>query len=717
MEDIGELAAALPGYEVGGELGRGAFGVVLAGTHRQLGRRVAIKQLPHTFGDETEMRRRFSAEAKVLASLDHPHIVPIFDYVERGGLCVLVMELLPGGTVRQRKLPISAGCAVALATSSALDYAHQRGVLHRDIKPDNLMFTSGGLLKVTDFGIARVVGEAAITKVGNTVGTPMYMAPEQCLGQPLGPATDVYATGLMLYELLAGRHPFAGGEAVAIMYRQIHEMPPTLSELNSAVPQDVSRVVMRALAKDPANRYHSARAFGGALAEAAARAWGEGWMAGEAARIMSIGPVEAATGWPLTGPAPTGGVEGLATGAEGFEPDPADQVPVASAWPQPAAAPPLQPTVMRAPAEPLHPPPFHDPVVPPPFPDSSPPDMAFPRTQLWAPPESAEPLGDPWGSGYWAPTGPPPADRSEAAEWLTEAVPGPPPARPPDWPTEALPGPPPAGPAGLGGREGPANAPTEALPSAAPVGGVAPSSPVWSRDWPADPAPTAMLPPGGLPPVGLRSDADDDDDEVWYESPRRPAASRRWLIGVVLALCAIGVGAVVGLLLVQHRSRTGPSGGAASPAGPAQVAGTISQLIRQSSAARAQVVNTVASIQDCSANLQTAASDLRSAVAARQGVVNRLQGLSVSGLANGAAMRTAFTSSLTDSIAADHDYESWLAAITASGGCTGHAPTNADYAAAVRSSDAADTAKATFVNLWNPIATTYGLPKVTSTSI
>ncbi len=305
---LGELAAALPGYEIGGELGRGAFGVVLAGRHRQLGRQVAIKQLPRAFSSHTDVRHRFSAEAKTLASLDHPHIVPIFDYVEQGELCVLVMELLPGGTVRQRQaygLNYQAACAIALATCSALDYAHQRGVLHRDVKPDNLLFTSAGLLKVTDFGIAKVVGDVAVTRVGETPGTPMYMAPEQCLDQPLSPATDVYATGVVLYELLCGHHPFEGsGDLVSTMYRQIHEDARPLRMVSRAVPESLAPVVMRAMAKDPAARYRSARAFGGALAEAAATAWGTTWPAGEALRIMSVGPIEAATGWPLsTGPA------------------------------------------------------------------------------------------------------------------------------------------------------------------------------------------------------------------------------------------------------------------------------------------------------------------------------------------------------------------------------------------------------------------------------
>ncbi|MBV8296623.1 MAG: protein kinase, partial [Acidimicrobiia bacterium] len=138
------VATTLPLYEVEGELGHGAWGVVLAGRHRQLGRDVAIKQLPRSFGADPAVRSRFIAEARLLASLDHPHVVPLYDFVEHDGLCLLVMERLNGGTLwsRARGGGVTAphACALVLAALSALHYAHQRGVLHRDVKPENLMF-------------------------------------------------------------------------------------------------------------------------------------------------------------------------------------------------------------------------------------------------------------------------------------------------------------------------------------------------------------------------------------------------------------------------------------------------------------------------------------------------------------------------------------------------------------------------------------------------
>ncbi len=284
--DRDRVTAALPAYEVGNELGRGSWGVVLEGRHRQLGREVAIKQLPRAFAADPAVRARFASEARLLASLDHPHIVPVYDYVEADGLCLLVMEKLPGGTVWSRftstGVTPEAACALVLAACAGLHAAHQQGILHRDVKPENLLFSAGGALKVADFGIAKVVGgaETMATRAGEVLGTPAYMAPEQAQAAELGPPTDVYAVGVMLYELLSGRLPFPEqGDAMAVLYQHVHEQPTPLLGAAPGVPAAVAAVVMRALATRPDQRFATAEAFGVALAEAATSAWGPGWPA------------------------------------------------------------------------------------------------------------------------------------------------------------------------------------------------------------------------------------------------------------------------------------------------------------------------------------------------------------------------------------------------------------------------------------------------------
>ena len=298
-----ELAVALPAYEVGRELGHGAWGVVLEGRHRQLGREVAIKQLPSVVSADPEVRARFAAEARLLASLDHPHIVPVYDYVESGGLCLLVMEKLQGGTLWQRFTTVGVGqesaCGIILAVLAGLHFAHERGILHRDIKPENLMFSGTGLVKVADFGIAKVVGgnDVMATKQGEVVGTPAYMAPEQAQGIDMGPWTDVYAVGCMLYELLSGRLPFLDeGEPLSLLYRHVFEDPPHLAEVAPSVPPGIAGVVMRSLVRPVEERYRTAEQFGVALAEAATATWGTSWPTVRGnVQVMAAGPILAAT--------------------------------------------------------------------------------------------------------------------------------------------------------------------------------------------------------------------------------------------------------------------------------------------------------------------------------------------------------------------------------------------------------------------------------------
>ena len=278
------IRAALPNFDIGGQIGRGGCGVVLSGTHRQLRRQVAIKQIPPQFAESAAVRRRFLVEAQLIASIEHPHVVPVYDYVEDGDLCLLVMDT-PGGTVATRftttGFDAASAIAVTLACAAGLEAAHRHGVLHRDIKPANLLFSANGAVKLTDFGIAKIVGgnDTLVTRAGEIVGTPSYIAPEQVRGQELTPATDVYALATMLYQLLSGVLPFPPGDhGMAVLFMHAFEQPKPLTEVAPTVPEPIADVVMRGLATDPTERFDSAESFGIALAEPAAGTWGSDWL-------------------------------------------------------------------------------------------------------------------------------------------------------------------------------------------------------------------------------------------------------------------------------------------------------------------------------------------------------------------------------------------------------------------------------------------------------
>ncbi|WP_256788433.1 WD40 repeat domain-containing serine/threonine protein kinase [Frankia sp. AvcI1] len=270
--DRDQVAAALPGYRIGERLGAGAFGLVLAGRHRRLKRPVAIKILP---GGSEYAPGSFETEARLLAGMDHPHIVRVFDYVEADDLLLIVMELLDGGTLTRRRATLDpqGACAVGLAVAAGLSHAHIRGVLHLDIKPGNLLFDAAGTLKVADFGIAKMFEGTAVTATA-VAGTPSYMAPEQITGGRLSPATDLYALGVVIYQLLTGALPFDPTLPVRALFQQhLTAAPPPLT----GVPAPIAQVVLRALAKDPTDRQPTAQAFALDLARAATAIHGAGW--------------------------------------------------------------------------------------------------------------------------------------------------------------------------------------------------------------------------------------------------------------------------------------------------------------------------------------------------------------------------------------------------------------------------------------------------------
>ncbi|ONH57841.1 hypothetical protein CcI49_25750 [Frankia sp. CcI49] len=270
--DRARVEAALPGYELFGVLGSGGFGLVIEARHIRLDRRTAVKVLA--------LPAVAPAEARLLARLRHPHIVEIFDYVEDDGLGLLVMELCDGGTLRSRAaggLPIAEVVGYGLAIAAALDTAHRQRVIHRDIKPDNVLFTAEGTLKVTDFGVAKMAATTAGDGGPNTiVGTPAYMAPEQFTGARLSPATDLYALGVVLHELLTGRTPpvaWPAGFAPTPPGRARAPKPG-----RGMLPPAIGSVVRHALAPEPTSRPGSALDLALALAHAAARDLGPGWL-------------------------------------------------------------------------------------------------------------------------------------------------------------------------------------------------------------------------------------------------------------------------------------------------------------------------------------------------------------------------------------------------------------------------------------------------------
>jgi serine/threonine-protein kinase len=272
------LEEALPGYELGEELGRGASGLVIGARHRRLGRPVALKVLAATSDRQGQLEERFLAEAQVLSELDHPHIVRLYDYVEHRGLCLLVMEWLGGGSLGARSLTQVApeyACGFGLAVGDALHAAHQRRVLHRDVKPDNLLFAADGTVKVTDFGIAKLF-EGSAAAASSFIGSPTYMAPEQASLGRLGPGTDLYSLSVVLYQLFTGRPLFSRElPPAAMLLQHINQPPPPMTD----VPPEIASVVLRALSKDIGDRQATARVFALDLATAAAHSFGAGWLA------------------------------------------------------------------------------------------------------------------------------------------------------------------------------------------------------------------------------------------------------------------------------------------------------------------------------------------------------------------------------------------------------------------------------------------------------
>jgi beta-lactam-binding protein with PASTA domain len=256
-------------YEVLSRIGTGGMADVYLARDQLLGRQVAVKLLHHRFAEDQEFVERFRREASSAASLSHPNVVAIFDRGEWDGTYYIAMEYLPGRslkTVVREQSPLDPIGAIDIVAQilHAARFAHGRGVIHRDLKPHNVILDEEGRAKVTDFGIARA-GASDMTLTGSIMGTAQYLSPEQAQGEAVSAASDLYAVGIVLYELLTGAVPFDGETAVTIALKQVSATPPPPSALNAAVPPELDAVVLRALAKNPAERFADADEFLAAL--------------------------------------------------------------------------------------------------------------------------------------------------------------------------------------------------------------------------------------------------------------------------------------------------------------------------------------------------------------------------------------------------------------------------------------------------------------------
>ncbi len=271
---MSDVPARLGKYEIIRVLGSGAMGVVYEAVDRLIDRRVAIKTIRNADLDEeeaAEQLRRFLIEARAAGKLNHPHIVSLYDHGEEAGITYLVMELVEGRELQRcfdQGEAFSLGAAVRLMGEllDALGFSHQQGVVHRDVKPENIFITQAGAVKLGDFGIARIESTQK-TRAGVAMGTPSHMAPEQIRGEAADGRSDLYAAGVVLYQLLTGRRPFSG-TMLSMAMKVLNETAPKASSINPQLPRKLDDVVARALEKNAENRFQSAAEFWQALTEA-----------------------------------------------------------------------------------------------------------------------------------------------------------------------------------------------------------------------------------------------------------------------------------------------------------------------------------------------------------------------------------------------------------------------------------------------------------------
>ncbi|HYG26905.1 MAG TPA: protein kinase, partial [Caulobacteraceae bacterium] len=272
MEDL--TGRKVGKYVLEGKLGAGGMAAVYRSTHPQLNRPVAIKVLPISKQADDGFEQRFQREAQAMAALNHPTLIRIYDIDQQDDLFYMVMDLVQGGSLDERlrsgtPMGLYWACDVVARVAEALDIAHRRNIIHRDIKPSNILLTTEEDPVVADFGIAKMMQaeSAELTSAGTIMGTPLYMAPEQIKGDHVDGRADLYALGVVLYQLLTGRTPF-NGDTLTVITKQLHEPPPPLRTSTPDLPAPLEAVVLRALSKNPAERFRTGTEFAAAIRHA-----------------------------------------------------------------------------------------------------------------------------------------------------------------------------------------------------------------------------------------------------------------------------------------------------------------------------------------------------------------------------------------------------------------------------------------------------------------